>query len=420
MKKNKLPFFLIILILVNNSFARERKKDSFEDSSVFNASIFYPLSTNNSKDHFTNLNFSIFYGHVGRVEGFDLAIFASVIKNDMKGVQLTGIAGVTGDSLTGLQGSGIANIAGDSITGGQIAGIGNVAGEEVTGIQLAGIFNVLGGELKGIQWSGIFNIVGNGIKGIQSAGIFNVTGDNLKGLQAAGIFNVLGDTLKGLQAAGIFNVIGDNLKGLQVSGIFNVVGDKNAGAQFSTVNFARNLHGLQFGLVNLAVKAKGIQIGLVNYTKKEMRGLPIGVVNIARNGRINIVTWGSNVTGINTGVKFRINNIYSILYWGMFNLDKKIYHSLAVGFQYGVEIPFDRIYLNIDIGFMNIDNERLFKSQEKEKDQQVVKFRASLGFNLSRRVSLFVGTGVSYMYDHYEDFVDGKFSPLFFAGLELF
>jgi hypothetical protein len=437
MKIKFVAFLVLMMFVLSPVMASENEKRSKSDFSTFTFSIFYPFSTNKSKYHRTKINLSLFYGYVGWVEGLDLAIFASRVKENIRGIQLTGLAGVAGNSLSGIQASAICNVVGNELRGLQVAGIANVAGDKVRGIQASGIFNVTGERLTGIQASGIFNVTGESFKGVQSAGIINITGESFKGIQSAGILNITGQDLNGLQgsgianivgerfsglqASGIGNVVGDDLEGLQASGIANVVGGDNLGLQFSLVNISGYLSGVQCGLVNVTGEAKGVQIGLVNYTKKEMTGLPIGVVNIAKNGIIRGVTWGSNIMALNMGVKFCIRNIYSILYAGTFNIDENIQQCLAYGFQYGYHFPLkNKFFIETDLGAMNIDNKTLFNTSKGERDQYIFKARAMLGIEIWENLSFFAGIGLTYKLYHYQEFSNGKYEPLFIAGLELF
>ena len=69
-----------------SGWAEEKKKESQGQHYPFNFSIYYPLSINKSKKDSVNLNFSLVYGHVGSVEGIDLAAF---------GVNLTNVGSIT-------------------------------------------------------------------------------------------------------------------------------------------------------------------------------------------------------------------------------------------------------------------------------------------------------------------------------------
>ena len=124
-------FFMVITILsLHFCLAQEKPGGDSQKTGpksrhyFLNASIFYPLSINKTKNDSANINLSLFYGHIGSVEGVDLGGFVSVIKNELKGLQITGFAGITGDYTSGIQISGLFNIAGDQLKGAQLAGTG--------------------------------------------------------------------------------------------------------------------------------------------------------------------------------------------------------------------------------------------------------------------------------------------------------
>lgn len=403
-------FFIVITILsLHFGLAQEeseeqpQKKEPKSRHYFLNASIFYPLSINKTKNDTANINLSLFYGHIGSVEGVDLGGLVSVIKNELKGLQITGLAGIAGDYTSGIQISGLFNIAGDQLKGAQLAGIGNIAGEDSRGIQGAGIFNITGDEFRGLQGSGIFNITGERFTGVQGSGIFNIVGEDFKGIQAGGIFNITGEKFEGVQSAGIFNIAGDYVKGLQAS----------------IINITPDLQGLQVGIVNAAETVKGAQVGIVNLSKK-MQGVPIGLVNLSKDGRIRMTTWTGRFAPITIGVKFMVKNIYTILAIGGNDLFKDTPDAISYGFHYGLHIPVNNLFVDIDLGYMYLDNKTWFKSTEGTRDRHALKVRGMLGIDISKKFSIFAGTGLRHIWDHAEAFRQGNVKPLFFAGIELF
>ncbi|MCP5109077.1 MAG: hypothetical protein GY950_37190, partial [bacterium] len=350
MMKFKWIVFLLVVAMVSLCFAgeetKEKKPEPKGEHYGFNASLFYPVSINKTPYDSVNFNLTLFYSRVGRVSGFDLACIASVIKHNMKGVQITGAAGIAGDTVEGVQISGLFNVAGEGVEGLQAAGLINVAGDKLEGVQLAGIGNIAGDHASGVQGAGIFNITGETFTGVQGAAIFNITGETFTGIQAADIFNIVGENFKGVQAAGIFNITGGTLKGLQAAGIFNV---------------AERVSGLQLGIVNIAGKVKGVQLGIVNLSKK-IKGVPVGLVNLSKDGDIRWVTWGGSLAAVNTGVKFMVNRIYSIVAVGGINVYKDISEAISYGFYYGVHLPSKKFYAAMDLGYRTIDNKDFFKS----------------------------------------------------------
>ncbi|UCE21666.1 MAG: hypothetical protein JSV46_05480 [Candidatus Aminicenantes bacterium] len=386
----------------------------------FNLSIYYPFSINKSKSDSTNINLSLLYGHVGQVHGFDLAAVVTAVEDNVKGIQVAGLVGVCGSSLTGGQIAGLFAVAGDELSGAQVSGLFNVCGENGKGFQASSFMNVTGNSFQGIQAAGFMNVAGEESKGLQAAGFMNVTGSTYRGIQGALGMNVVGESCGGIQAAGLFNVTGERFRGLQAAGIFNVVGERFNGLQVGCMNVAATSAGVQIGLANAAGELEGVQIGLVNYSKNTI-GVPVGLVNISKyDGRMRWISWASNLTGVNSGVKFSIKRIYSIVSLGSINFTNDINECLAYSGFYGVSFPLDGFSLNTDIGYMYIDNATLFRSQMGTPDQQVVMLRASLNKRLSNTLSLFAGGGLSHIMERGAPAGSSEFKPVFFAGLELF
>lgn len=415
----------IIAVLLVMTFAlfcwaeeEEKAKEPAPKHYPLNFSIYYPLSINKNKKDSVNLNLSLGYGHVGRVQGIDLSLIGSAVEDDLRGIQLCGIGGVVGNSMKGIQAAGLFSVSGDRSKGIQAAGLFSVTGDGFKGIQAAGLFSVVGDRFKGIQAAGLFSVVGDDFKGIQGSGLFSIVGERFTGIQASGLFNITGESSKGIQA-GTINIVGESLKGLQ-AGTINIVGESCRGAQFGTLNFSSTVSGLQAGVVNIGVHVKGAQVGVVNISDS-IDGIPIGIVNLSRdNSRVRWITYGSSITAANTGFKMMVKNIYSIVSFGVGNLEKDISSSLSTGFHYGVHFPLKKSYFNVDAGYVNLDNKKFFKSKAGDVDQHLLELRACFGLDVSRSFSIFAGGGFGYMIDHYADFDSGESQPFFFAGIELF
>jgi hypothetical protein len=400
--RNKVIIIFLIGVFISFAWAEEKAKEPPGKHHLFNFSIYYPLSINKSKNDSVNLNLSLVYGHVGRVNGIDLAAFGSVVEDDLRGIQLTGLVGVVGDSMKGIQASGLFSVAGD----------------RSAGIQASGLFSVTGDDFRGIQASGLFSIVGDHFKGVQAAGLFSIVGENFKGIQGSGLFSIVGESFSGIQV-GTINVAGETMRGLQ-AGVLNVVGENCRGMQVGALNFSDTISGLQVGVVNLGMFVKGAQIGIVNVSDR-IDGIPFGLVNLSReHGKTRWVSWGSNITAVNTGLKMMVKNIYSIVSFGGINLEKDIHSSLSYGFHYGVHFPRRKTFFDVDLGYVNIDNEKYFKAVAGNIDHHLLEARGIFGIDISGNFSIFAGAGIGYMIDHYESFDSGKLHPVFFAGIELF
>jgi hypothetical protein len=400
MRKILIGLLIIGLFLVPSAQAGQGAKPEqpAPRHRFLNLSLYYPVSLNRSKLDTANLNLSLLYGHLGSVRGLDLSLGAAALEGSLEGVQLAGLIAAAGESMKGGQAAGLICAAGDRGEGVQWAGLGSVAGEEFTGLQVAGLFAVAGERLKGVQVSGLFSVAGQAANGFQVSGLFSVAGEDLDGIQVAGLFNVAGENSRALQVAGLMNVTGETCRGLQV-GLFNVAG---------------RLTGVQVGLVNVAGEIEGIPVGLVNLTCKEDR-------------RVQMAAWAGSVSLVNTGVKIWAKRFYSILYAGVINLPQSVEDCLAYGFQYGYAFPLRsstgsgaRKRLDVDAGYLYLDNSTLFRHLKGTPDRHVYSARGALAIELSPRVSLVAGVGLGYRVNYGTSFSGGSLFPLVFAGVELF
>lgn len=379
-----------------------------------NLSLYYPVSMNPSKHDTANLSLSLLYGHLGSVRGLDLSLGAAALERSLEGVQLAGLAAVAGESMEGGQAAGLICVAGERSQGIQLAGLGCVSGEDLAGIQASGLFSIAGEKMRGVQTSGLFCVAGEAAKGFQVSGLFSIAGETLEGFQASGLFSVAGDDLNGVQISGLLNVAGGDSRAFQVAGLMNVGGGSCRGVQVGLFNVAGRLTGVQVGLVNVAGELEGIPMGLVNLTRKEDR-------------RVRLAAWAGNTALFNAGVKLSAKRFYSILYAGTVNLTQEERSCLAYGFQYGYGLPLRKsgaaareMRINLDAGYLYLDNSTVFRHLEGTPDRHALSARGGLEVVLSSRVSLVAGLGLRYAIDYGSEFGSGRFSPLVFAGVELF
>lgn len=303
--------------------------------------------------------------------------------------------------------------------------IANYVGGDMKGAQMAYIMNYVRGDARYLQLSAVFNITRGSMGGTQLAAVFNYTGKEYRGVQASSVFNYAGESFTGLQMS-VVNISGP-LKGLQL-GIVDVAGEVR-GSQIGIINVAGDLKGTQVGLVNAAgdVGRGHFQLGLVNVAD-EMNGVPLGLVNLSRNGGVDLVAWGSNLTAANAGVRFRSGSVYTMFSAGWMNLegDEALDASQSWAFHAGYRIrgkilsmidP-EIVYIDVDAGFMHIDNGELF-SDKVDKDRFALQARITAGVLVLHHITFFAGGGVSYLFDVDGDAADGSYKPLVLAGVGL-
>jgi hypothetical protein len=204
------------------------------------------------------------------------------------------------------------------VNGLEVGGLFNIDKKYVKYVQVAGLFNIVGGYVDGLQVAGIHNSVLDTVRGVQVGGISNMVKGKFSGLQVGGIYNHIGDSLKGMQVGGIANFAGSKIKGVQIAGIVNFSNKEVRGMQVSGIlNYTKKLRGVQIGLINIADSSDGYSIGLINIVMKGYHKLSVSTNEV-----------------LNTNVAFKTGNskLYSILLAGMeVDSDKKIY-----SFGYGI------------------------------------------------------------------------------------
>jgi hypothetical protein len=422
-------FLLILLFLSPISFYLQAQDQDKEDEETtlsprhytLNLALWYPTSLNRTKHDTANISLTLFYGRLGAVKGLDLSIGVAALEDGLEGFQIAGLSGTSGKNTTGAQVSGLVSVTGEDLRGGQVSGLINITGSKGQGFQIAGGMNISGDTFEGFQASGFFNIVGERFMGFQATGGFNIGGESAEGFQGSGLFNIVGEDFKGMQASGLFNIVGEDCQGLQLSGLFNIAGENLTGAQIGAFNIAPYFRdAVQIGLVNVSAEMRGFQLGLVNWNR-ETFGVPVGLVNVSkRDGHISWVSWGSNISGLNSGVKFEVDRFYSIVSLGYWNFYQDKGSALSYAGYYGYYIFQDTSSFSVDIGYIYMDNKKLLSSTPEQPDQHVIPIRALMTISLSDRISLVGGGGLSYILDRHKSIDRGEVFPIFFFGVEVF
>lgn len=254
----------------------------------------------------------------------------------------------------------------------EIGGIFNIDKKEVKYFQAAGVFNVVGGRMQGVQLAGINNTVLDTSYGFQAAGISNQVKGKFGGFQVSGIYNHVSDSVKGMQVAGVVNFARRKLNGVQIAGVGNVSNKETSGVQIAGVfNYSKKLRGLQIGLINIADTSDGYSIGLINIIAKGYHKLSFSTNEIV-NVNAALKTGNSRLysilqAGVNAGSG---NRVYSFGYGlgSELNLNKK--KSLSLN----PELSSEYLYLG-SWDFVNILN----------------KARLNLNVKLGKYISLFAG-----------------------------
>lgn len=154
------------------------------------------------------------------------------------------------------------------LNGFEAGGIANVILKDAKGVQVAGVTNVVLGNVAGAQFATYLNFSGKKLHGVSFAGFTNLNMDTLEGGQFAAGFNFNKNGGRGIQVAGHSNVTLGDFKGVQISTFANVATASVDGAQIGVfMNYAKKVKGVQIGIVNIADSVDGASIGLFNFVK---------------------------------------------------------------------------------------------------------------------------------------------------------
>jgi hypothetical protein len=273
----------------------------------------------------------------------------------------------------------------------EIGGLFNIDKKDVKYVQAAGLFNVVGGQVKGLQLAGINNTVLDTVKGVQAAGINNIVRGKFKGLQIAGINNLVTDSVKGVQVAGITNFARKKVSGVQIAGVINFSNKETDGVQISGVfNYSKRLRGLQIGLINIADTSDGYSIGLINIVLKGYHKL-----SFSTNELLNV----------NAAFKTGNAKFYSILQAGLHTGTSKAY---SFGYGLGSELSLNKkknLLFNPELS-----SQYLYLGSW-DYTNILNKLHLNLNVKLNKYVSLFAGPSFAVYISDQETALAGYRSP---------
>jgi hypothetical protein len=208
------------------------------------------------------------------------------------------------------------------------------------------------------------------------------------------------------------------MTGFQAAGLLNIAGSLD-GVQAAPINITT-------GSTGGDAKAKGfaVQLGIVNISHEE-RVLPIGMVNIVKNGLLHPALYYDSMGFTNVSFRSGTKHFYSVLSVGSGHLRVDGFGSdqnedlWTYRFGFGFELPLGRVFLDLDCTAGHIfdqanildalrpitetmgDNQYRGESGKQMGDLPVsftVQARLTAGFKLFEHLGFFAG--VSYDYIH--------------------
>lgn len=281
-------------------------------------------------------------------------------------------------------------LATNDLLGGQVdnhVSFGLVAARahRVDGVAFSTVANWVDTDVYGVQVGGALNVARGDQRGLAIAGALNVGGGEARGGQVAGAANVNVGHVRGGQIGGAFNYAG-GLSGFQIAGAANVAGTLH-GAQLSVVNVGGDVSGMQFGVVNIASRVRGLQLGVIN-VGGEVDGASVGLLSFVRNGQLHAEAWSSDVSFANVGVKFGSKHAYTLLFAGANNRVEN--HGWSLGAALGAHIPFERFFIDTDIGAQNFYGNNL-----RAQSTSLFHLRVMAGVPITGRLAVIVGPSLN-------------------------
>jgi hypothetical protein len=256
----------------------------------------------------------------------------------------------------------------------------------VRGFEIGGLANINKGDVFGVQLAGIANINTKSANGIIASGCFNYNKDSSSQTSYSGLGNYSEGSIFGGQFTGGGNVVIGNLYGVQAASIFNYTSGKVLGAQFSSFyNHSGNLTGVQAAYVNKAKSVKGFQIGLINIADSYEKGLPIGFINVVKDGYHALELSATESMYLNANFKLGVNHLYTIFKAGYFSNVSQDYFSYGIGFGTKLGLT-DHFKLSIDLS-----QSQILRQTYSPKINLLTKIDLSLRYELGKHLDFFAG-----------------------------
>jgi hypothetical protein len=239
------------------------------------------------------------------------------------------------------------------------------------------------------------------VTGVQVAGIYNYS-SKVYGFQASGVGSVITQSCHGMVVGGTFNA-DRNVTGVQLAGTVNVTLEKTEGAQIAgTTNFSmKEMKGLQLsGVLNYTKKLKGVQIGMVNIADSS-DGYSIGLVNIVIHGYHKLSVSSSEWQQLSIAYKSGNAKLYSILLAGtQLDGNKKAY-SYGYGLGSDRRIGKKGFYINPELTHQYIYNGNVAHQNLLSRLQLNLKYR------LGKYADIYAGPAFSVLYSKQTAPVEG-------------
>lgn len=272
------------------------------------------------------------------------------------------------------------------VNGVEFGGLFNINRKSVRFLQIAGLFNMTGGSVEGVQFSGLSNTVLDSMNGAQISGITNFTRGKMNGVQTAGIYNHASDSVKGLQLSGVANYARERVRGTQLAGLANFANRSIEGTQIAPVfNYAKKMKGVQLGLINIADTIDGIGLGLINIVMKGYHKLSV---------------YSNEITSLNVAFKTGQHKFYNIILGGT-RIDS-VDQAITMGYGIGSEFKITRwMWLNPEL------TSQVMYLGTWDHFNSLNRLQLNLNFRITKWFSIFGGAAYSVYHSSQSAQVEG-------------
>jgi hypothetical protein len=252
------------------------------------------------------------------------------------------------------------------------------------------LFLAYSNHLRGLSFGSGLHAVYGQVQGAQISAVANTVAGDMRYLQIGGLFNTVNAHSQGAQISGLMNYTRFSGSGLQLGGLLNISGSFQ-GIQFSGgINFTEQaIRGVQIGLINIAKEVRGLQLGLVNIARRRSDYF-LGLFNYAPDNEVTLSFSSDDVRFNTLAIKTGNHRCYNLFMTGMdFSFAQN-----TVGLGWGLHlVPGRWLSLDMDIAAKLVfEKDAFFGSQSGIHSA----LRSTLLVHLSRRLRLSGGISVNH------------------------
>jgi hypothetical protein len=281
-----------------------------------------------------------------------------------------------------------------------------------TGLAQVSFFYPVGSNgVKSYEKSNHFSLniifgVNGGVKGTEVGSIANINNGNVMGVQVAGVANVNKGNSAGSMIAGVSNINSGSFSGSMIAGIINFANLKSKGVQVATINVVTDsLKGAQVGVINYAKQLKGVQVGVINMAASCDDCIPIGLINIFKNGFHALEITAGELLYANLQYKVGVERFYNIFKVGIMPFQDEMHFSYGFGFGSLFKLN-DRHGFSVDLSANAVVFDKKWDSDLNLLNKADLNYR----FNISKHIAFVAGPTLNLYVT--KEMVDGQYGTV--------